>query len=384
MKMKQPTLSLEKIRKRMSPFQKELFQEIWQHFHENGEWPTLRELYSTHGKQNVVKALKMMGTGVGHEETSGTRWPRYKLSLLGVLLTNDGKHLQKLLIRFLSFQRELFSKEPKRDNLLSNDIQTALELESEETALLGELLWLGSFGGSRGGPNNEWSTSAMEEAADFPKSGDLSPQLDKWVCKYYQPYNANPQNQQKQFAPEYFGNILAPERKEVTDQSQLSEIAMSLGRLRKKYNDPTKLGFLIMRFGGGKPFKRIVEVIKKTAEEHGLAVIRADENEFHAHLWENVRTLLHGCGFGIAIYERIDRDEPNANVGLEVGYLMAMNKPVLLLKDKTVTALQSDLAGKLYRNFDPHEPEKTIPQQLTKWLEDNGIIVSKQSQSEEL
>jgi len=75
------------------------------------------------------------------------------------------------------------------------------------------------------------------------------------------------------------------------------------------------------------------------------------------------------------VYERIDTNEPNANVGLEVGYLMAMNKPVLLLKDKTVQTLQSDLAGKLYKPFDPHDPDNTIPGRLTKWLEDNGIVV---------
>ena len=109
--------------------------------------------------------------------------------------------------------------------------------------------------------------------------------------------------------------------------------------------------------------------------KHDLDVIRADENEFHADLWGNVRTLLHGCGFGIAVYERIETNEPNANVGLEVGYLMAMNKSVLLLKDKTVPTLPADLAGKLYKEFDPHDPDGTIPAQLTKWLEDNGIIV---------
>lgn len=153
------------------------------------------------------------------------------------------------------------------------------------------------------------------------------------------------------------------------------EIAMSIDRLRERYPDPKKFGFLVMRFAAAKPFGRIVEVIQKTAEEHGLKVLRADAHEFHAGVLENVRTYLHGCGFGIAIYERIETDEPNANVGLEVGYLMAMNKPVLLLKDQTVSTLPADLAGKLYKPFDPHDPENTIPKQLTKWLEDYGIIV---------
>ena len=155
------------------------------------------------------------------------------------------------------------------------------------------------------------------------------------------------------------------------------EIAMSLDRLRAKYPDPKKLGFLIMRFTAAKPFQGIVEAIKKTAKEFDVDVIRADEQEFHADLWGNVRTYLHGCGFGIAIYERIETNEPNANVGLEVGYLMAMNKPVLLLKDKTVDTLQADLAGKLYNPFDPHDPEGTIPDQLKKWLQDNGVVVPK-------
>jgi len=160
------------------------------------------------------------------------------------------------------------------------------------------------------------------------------------------------------------------------------EIAMSLDRLRAKYPDPKKLGFLIMRFAAAKPFDRIVTLIKDTATRYGVTVVRADENEFHADLWGNVRTHLHGCGFGIAVYERIETDEPNANVGLEVGYLMAMNKPVLLLKDRTIKTLQADLAGKLYKPFDPHDPEGTVPKQLDKWLEDYGVIVPRRSTSQ--
>jgi hypothetical protein len=166
--------------------------------------------------------------------------------------------------------------------------------------------------------------------------------------------------------------------------SHPAEIAMSLQRLRAKYPDPQKTGFLLMRFAAAKPLERIVTIIKQTAARHGLVVIRADENEFHADLWSNVRTHLHGCGFGIAVYERIETDEPNANVGLEVGYLMAMNKPVLLLKDRTIKTLQTDLAGRLYKPFDPHAPDTTLPMQLEKWLFDYGIVVApKPVESEE-
>lgn len=158
-------------------------------------------------------------------------------------------------------------------------------------------------------------------------------------------------------------------------QPQPPEISISLDRLRGRYPDYKTCGFLIMRFGATQPYSRIVKVIQETALAHGVTILRADTHTFHTDLLSNIRTYLHGCSFGIAVYDRIDTDVPNANVGLEVGYLMAMNKPVLLLKDRTLPALQTDLAGRLYQPFDPHDPEGTIPSQLTHWLEDNGIIV---------
>lgn len=371
--MKKAQLTIDKIREGMTSFQKELLQEIWQYYCTKDAWPTIRELCSEHGTRKVNNALATMGKGVGSEDNSGSRWKRYQLSLLGVLLTKDGQTIQGLLVRFFQFQRELFKEEPKKDLSTSVEIANALKLSPDETALLGKLLYLGSFSGGYGGSNKEWSASAMEDAANFPKTGDLSVQVDKWACRYYQPKTLAAMQHPLEFPSELVSvqNLSgAP-----INQPHFSEIAVSLKRLREKYPDSTKLGFLIMRFADGKPFQRIAQTIKRTAEKHGLVVIRADENQFHAHLWENVRTLLHGCGFGIAIYERIEKDEPNANVGLEVGYLMAMDKPVLLLKDKSVKALQSDLAGRLYRNFDQFDPEKTIPQEMTSWLADNGIIV---------
>lgn len=153
------------------------------------------------------------------------------------------------------------------------------------------------------------------------------------------------------------------------------ELNLSLDRLRKQYPDPAKLGFLIMRFTPGRVFGAIVAAIQETAAKYGIAIVRADQHNFHANLWENVQTFLHGCSFGVTVYERIEQDEPNANVGLEVGYLLAMNKPVLLLKERTVKTLQADLMGKLYKEFDEHDAAGTIPVQLERWLIDNGVIV---------
>lgn len=61
-------------------------------------------------------------------------------------------------------------------------------------------------------------------------------------------------------------------------------------------------------------------------------------------------------------------------MALEVGYMMALGKNVCLLKDQTLTTLQTDLVSKLYKKFDPQDPVASIPPVLEKWMKDWRII----------
>jgi hypothetical protein len=85
-------------------------------------------------------------------------------------------------------------------------------------------------------------------------------------------------------------------------------------------------------------------------------------------------TYMYGCGFGIAVYERLEGDEFNPNVSLEVGGMLVMGKPVCLLKDKTLRTLNADLMGKLYCPFDPQDPRAGIGRELEKWLRDKHLL----------
>ena len=134
--------------------------------------------------------------------------------------------------------------------------------------------------------------------------------------------------------------------------------------------------FIMMRFDKTPLHERIVKTIKETCLRYGIEALRADDDgkRYADALLPNVRTYMHGCEFGIAIFERLTEHNFNPNVSLEVGYMMALNKPVCLLKDKTLTSLQSDLVGRLYEEFDTQRPEETIPPVLGKWLKGKGII----------
>jgi len=152
------------------------------------------------------------------------------------------------------------------------------------------------------------------------------------------------------------------------------EIKESLERFKRDYPDPTKVAFIMMQFGKTDSHEKIVKAIRNVLNSHGIEGVRADDREYHDDLFPNVTTYMYGCGMGIAVFERIEEDEFNPNVSLEVGYMFALQKPVCLLKDKTLKTLHADLVGKLYKAFDPQDPINSIPIEISKWLKDKQII----------
>lgn len=156
------------------------------------------------------------------------------------------------------------------------------------------------------------------------------------------------------------------------DQSPI-EIQYSLPRFREQHPNPAKAAFIMMKYSNTKAHQEIVEAIKETLSTFDIKGVRADDRQFHDDLFPNILTYMHGCGLGIAVFERIEADEFNPNVSLEVGYMLALGKPICFLKDKTMRTLQTDLTGKLYRPFDPYDVHNTISLQLFGWLADRNF-----------
>lgn len=149
-----------------------------------------------------------------------------------------------------------------------------------------------------------------------------------------------------------------------------NEIRDSLAEYRNAFSSKKTTAFVVMQFGKTKTHDKIYEAISSALEPSGILAVRADGKRFHDDLFYNVLTYLHGCRFGIAVFERIQEDDFNPNVSLEVGYLLALRKPICFLKDQTLQALPTDLVGKLYTSFDPQDTKKTIRSALQSWIAD--------------
>lgn len=152
------------------------------------------------------------------------------------------------------------------------------------------------------------------------------------------------------------------------------ELLPAVSRFRHEHPDPSRVGFVMMSFHETRLHHSILRAIKAVLATNGLEAVRADERAYSDDLFANVRTYMYGCGFGIAVFERLTVEDFNPNVSLEVGHMVAQLKPVCLLKDKTLRTLPTDLVGRLYQVFDPQDPEGTIPVVLERWLRDKGII----------
>lgn len=152
------------------------------------------------------------------------------------------------------------------------------------------------------------------------------------------------------------------------------EITESLTRFRKDFPDQNQLAFIMMQFGTTEAHSKILASIRSALEPHGITALRADDKQYHDDLYFNILTYIHGVRFGIAVFERIQEDNFNPNVSLEVGYMLGLRKSVCFIKDKTLKTLHTDLVGKLYRSFDPYSPDNTIPNELFAWMDQKGFI----------
>lgn len=151
------------------------------------------------------------------------------------------------------------------------------------------------------------------------------------------------------------------------------ELTESLERFRKDHPDSSKAAFIMMRFGETKAHTAIVDAIRESFRPFNIQALRADDKQYHDDLLSNVLTYIYGCGMGVAVFERIEAEAFNPNVAFEVGYIIALGKPVCMLKDKTMSTLQSDLIGKLYKAFDPLDAKASIPPQVWNWVNDKGL-----------
>ena len=129
--------------------------------------------------------------------------------------------------------------------------------------------------------------------------------------------------------------------------------------------------FVMMRYRTQAQYAQIENAIRTSLGAAGLNVhLAKDRCYIPTDLWGNLCVYIIGCDFGVAVFEEIDTRDFNPNISIETGFMLALAKPVLLLKDQRMPHMPTDVVGHLYKDFDTYNIGATIPAQLQAWLAD--------------
>jgi len=152
------------------------------------------------------------------------------------------------------------------------------------------------------------------------------------------------------------------------------ELSASLKAFKADSPDaPT--AFVMMKFGTSPAHQDIRNCLRWELAHHDIKAVRADDRQYHPSLYYNVMTYMHGATFGIAVFERLEGDDFNPNVSLELGYMLGLGKPVCLLKDRTLKNLHTDIVGQMYCEFDPQNIKETLGKSIHRWISDHAVDI---------
>ncbi|MGC2110215.1 MAG: hypothetical protein WA655_11910 [Candidatus Korobacteraceae bacterium] len=130
--------------------------------------------------------------------------------------------------------------------------------------------------------------------------------------------------------------------------------------------------FVIMRYGLGDVYKNLERLIRETVQSYGFEAVLAKDKLFWSDKWRNIEFFMQHARYGIVVLEQMQEPQLNPNVTVEMGYMLGLGKPCLLLRERSFHALPGDLLNQLYEPFDSGQLRKTVTQSIETWLRKLG------------
>jgi hypothetical protein len=144
--------------------------------------------------------------------------------------------------------------------------------------------------------------------------------------------------------------------------------------------------FVMMRFPDARtmsPDKLVMlEAIFKTIRDelarYGLNARRADDKTYATdrQLWDNLCVYMLGCKYGLAVLEDRSGDELNPNVTLEYGFMRALGRDAVLVKEHGFQHIRADLLATIPKEFsiaaNLQLDEQSLRAAVESWMIDLG------------
>jgi predicted nucleotide-binding protein len=173
------------------------------------------------------------------------------------------------------------------------------------------------------------------------------------------------------------------------DQTKFAGIGKSCQKLVGKLNESkySHNVFIMMSYKDDDRYRKTIQTIKRTLKDNGFNGLLASDKTVNSQLWGNVQAYMLACKYGIAIITReeerkgtktkITTSQYNPNVAIELGFMLSRGKDVLILKDKVLEKIPTDVMGSLYQDFDLDNPRRSLARTVKRWIKE---ILSKETE----
>ena len=185
--MQTSVTELDGLRQRLTDVQRAILNATWEHYRDRGEWIPCRVLHHQFGKAAVLACLGQLGANVicGMED-DGEEY--YRLTFLGVLLTDQGEKSEQLLAGYLEYVRKRYEDNPRLEWVGSQEVEAALNLTADRSYLLQQLIRLSHWwGGGSGFGDQEWTVGVPIDVDEIPLGADLRGYIRQHVLTHFRP-----------------------------------------------------------------------------------------------------------------------------------------------------------------------------------------------------
>lgn len=166
---------------------------IWDFYAKNGSWIPSNLLYHKFSRNVVAHELQPLGRGVADESHEDGKL-RYRLTIVGALVTAHGTHFENLLHRFLEYVGKQFAENPEIETIRGENVIEALHLDSDDANVLYLLLSLANWAHRGGNEPKPWWTASLPQEVDRLLHVTPSDFLNEFLLRRKTSYESVPDN----------------------------------------------------------------------------------------------------------------------------------------------------------------------------------------------
>jgi hypothetical protein len=176
---------LDALRRRLSGPHRDFVGALWKFYRDHNQWVPSRVAHQHFGKETVQANLAALGPSLVQAYRDDGK-DYYRLTFLGMLLSDQGAVAEDLLVRYLEYIRDRHRSDPRVEWVGSQEVEAALHLSGEQSRLLRQIIRLSHWwGGGSAFGEREWTVGVPVDVDEFAAEVDLRHYVREHVLRHF-------------------------------------------------------------------------------------------------------------------------------------------------------------------------------------------------------